>query len=114
LVAALTNAVRRRPDYVLRTIGCFNPRCKKRIVRDAGGHRRVIYRDGTNGTDMAASIHSWAAAVDINPDTNAFGESSFDMPNEFVDEFEKLGFVWGGRWSDLSRDAMHFQYAKGV
>lgn len=80
--------------YKLRTIGCFAPRAKR-----------------VNGE---LSVHSWGAAVDINADTNPLGMDGVlrrDIPDTWVVEFEKRGWVWGGRWK--KPDAMHFQYVSG-
>lgn len=56
------------------------------------------------------STHSWAIAIDLNPETNRFGQKNFDMDEKIVECFEKYGFVWGGRWK--TPDAMHFQFCK--
>lgn len=57
------------------------------------------------------SIHSWAAAFDVNPSTNMPGKIG-DIHPGIVRIFESHGFNWGGRWRN--RDDMHFQYARGV
>jgi D-alanyl-D-alanine carboxypeptidase len=57
------------------------------------------------------SVHSFGAAVDIDPDHNGLGDDTPDMPAWAVDAFEDKGWVWGGRW--LRRDGMHFQRATG-
>jgi hypothetical protein len=59
------------------------------------------------------SIHSWGAAIDLDPARNAFGRKWDDaagmMPHAVQDIFAAEGWVWGGRWS--TPDAMHFQAA---
>ena len=102
---ALGNAMARRPDYVVRTLGCFNPRCK-RLLQIVDGKRIVTFRPDK------PSIHAWAAAIDMNADTNQYGSTSYDMPSEFVEEFAAQGFVWGGQFH--TPDPMHFQLARGV
>lgn len=65
-------------------------------------------RNVTGGTSKSA--HSWAAAVDVNPEKNPFtsdGRLITDMPKTFVDCFIEQGFGWGGNWRK-SKDAMHF------
>ncbi len=56
------------------------------------------------------SVHSWGAAVDINPLVNMVGTAG-DMPPEFVAAWERNGWCWGGRWR-RPKDPMHFQYWK--
>lgn len=87
------------PDYRILSIGCFNPRPKR---SDAG----------------TLSLHSWGAAVDINPAANPMrvyrdGETiKCDMPDAFVKAWESVGWTWGGRWRPRA-DPMHWQYASG-
>jgi hypothetical protein len=56
------------------------------------------------------SVHSFGAAIDIDPGHNAQG-SHGDMPAWVVDAFEAAGWTWGGGFS--KRDPMHFQFASG-
>jgi len=56
------------------------------------------------------SAHAFGLALDINPETNPFGQEKItDMPDNFVklftDESERWG--WGGNWTNV-KDAMHF------
>lgn len=73
--------------------GCWNFRAMR------GGHN--------------LSVHSWGAAIDLDPEANAFGKRWKDgtgmMPRAVVDIFEREGWVWGGPWSKA--DAQHFQAA---
>lgn len=59
------------------------------------------------------SIHSWGAAIDLDPVRNGLGRryrtGSGMMPMVVVDLFAAEGWVWGGQWS--RPDAMHFQAA---
>ncbi len=59
------------------------------------------------------SIHSWGAAIDLDPERNAFGrkwnEAAGMMPRAVIDLFAEQGWTWGGPWS--TPDAMHFQAA---
>lgn len=59
------------------------------------------------------SIHSWGAAVDINPTVNwygrRYGEHLGMMPQKVVRIFADEGWTWGGLWR--KPDAMHFQAA---
>lgn len=59
------------------------------------------------------SIHSWGAAIDLDPERNALGRLHVEqrgmMPMKVVDLFAAEGWTWGGRWS--RPDAMHFQAA---
>lgn len=60
------------------------------------------------------SIHSWGAAIDLDPERNGLGvkrvEGKGQMPMEVVRIFEAEGWVWGGRWK--RPDQMHFQAAR--
>lgn len=94
LRTALLNALAVCPDYVVKTIGCFNPRYKRTVRGDL-------------------SVHSWGLAVDINAATNPLAaELTTDMPDAFVQAFKDQGFVWGGDWNHL-KDAMHYQLVSG-
>ena len=59
------------------------------------------------------SIHSWGAAIDIDPECNRLGRRYAPqqgmMPMAVVELFAAEGWEWGGRWS--RPDAMHFQAA---
>ncbi|MCW2570048.1 MAG: family peptidase [Frankiales bacterium] len=59
------------------------------------------------GTVGTISRHSWGLAVDINVDTNPFGERPHQDPR-LVEIMRRHGFAWGGTW--LRPDAMHFEY----
>lgn len=59
------------------------------------------------------SVHSWGAAIDIDPSNNPLGkhwvphEGMIDM--RVVEFFEQAGWIWGGRWH--RPDCQHFQAA---
>jgi hypothetical protein len=61
----------------------------------------------TTGRSATLSRHSWGAAIDINPSTNAFGATP-TMDEDIVEIFRRNGFAWGGTW--LVPDGMHFEY----
>lgn len=79
-----------------------------RMNRWGGGYMFRLMRGG-----HLLSVHSWGAAVDIDPERNSFGtpwdEAKGMMPHAVADLFAKEGWVWGGRWS--KPDPMHFQAA---
>lgn len=94
LRASLAACVALNDGYKIRTIGCFAPRAKR-----------------VNG-DL--STHSWGIAIDINAGTNPLytsGDGPHDLPDAWVAEFEKRGWIYGGRWK--KPDYMHLQYASG-
>lgn len=55
------------------------------------------------------SMHSWGAAIDLNPDQNPLGKKweKGMMPMCVVQLFEDEGWTWGGRWKNRP-DCMHF------
>jgi hypothetical protein len=58
------------------------------------------------------SVHSWGAAIDLDPANNRFGQKwnpAGGMPTAVANLFAAEGWVWGGLWS--TPDAMHFQAA---
>jgi len=97
------------PLYEIRLLGSYNPRHK---MHDAS---------------RSLSTHAYAAAVDLNWDTNAYGTVG-DMPLKIVEAFKRNGWQWGGDWADLEfadgkwrcpapsalkkSDPMHFQAGK--
>jgi hypothetical protein len=82
----------------------------------------------TTGRPGVFSNHSWGRAIDINPLTNPYvkddkvlppaGRRYLDRSKGFpgsilkdgfvVQEFEKAGWTWGGRWHDR-QDYQHFE-----
>lgn len=63
------------------------------------------YRPTTSGGRL--STHSWAAAVDMNPNENTFHKKTTTFSDLAIDIMEKWGFLSGGRaWG---KDWMHFQ-----
>jgi len=58
------------------------------------------------------SLHSYGAAIDLDPERNPLGkawdENAGMMPMEVVDIFASAGWKWGGRFNGR-KDCMHFQ-----
>lgn len=63
---------------------------------------RFIDRDPTK----PLSLHAFGLAVDLNVSTNGLG-SRGDLDPRVVQAFERVGFIWGGRWA--RPDPMHFE-----
>jgi hypothetical protein len=106
------------PDYVIERIGCYN-------------WRPIRYKVGN-----PLSMHSWAIAVDINPQYNftktfekgkapkAWSEEYYKIwpegktvPPGLVQAFSSCGFAWGSDWDEdgISHDhtfydPMHFEF----
>ena len=61
------------------------------------------------------SVHSWAAAVDLDPDRNELGKkwepNKGMMPEPVIDIFKASGAIWGGDWKNRP-DTMHFQWTQ--
>jgi len=60
------------------------------------------------------SVHSYAAAIDFNAAANPqhATNTKFKPDSLITQAFETEGWIWGGRWSVGSVDAMHFQAAR--
>lgn len=86
---AMRRSVIAAPTYVIKTLGCFAPR-----------HQR-------HDPSRPFSDHSWACAVDINSASNR-PLTPGDMPPEFVEAWESVGFESGSQWKSFE-DPMHFQ-----
>jgi len=56
------------------------------------------------------SIHSWAAACDVNAEKNPIGKKP-TMPPELVKCFTDAGCIWGGTFKGKRVDGMHFEIA---
>lgn len=90
LSKALCNVRDRGLLHELRTFGgCF-------MIRSIRGMSSVV------------STHSYALAVDLNPDENPLG-GPVQFSEEFGACFVDVGFLWGARFS--RKDGMHFQLA---
>ena len=67
------------------------------------------YRPTRGGSRL--SVHSWGAAIDIDPENNPLGKkwknNSGMIPVEVIEIFKEEGWVWGGDWT--KPDCMHFQ-----
>ncbi len=91
--------------YKINTIGAYIFRCN---VNASSSDRFDLCSNG-----CVLSAHSFGIAVDINWDENCNGCSSYTMPIEIVEIFEKYGFRWGGRYKKIfgaTIDPMHFEY----
>jgi hypothetical protein len=87
-------------------------------IEDKGLSEDIIFWGGSfvprrvrGGTTL--SRHSWAIALDINPEQNPFmrpvaSKGSNGCVLRLVPILEKHGFAWGGRWEDRT-DGMHFE-----
>lgn len=63
------------------------------------------------GSASAMSVHSFGAAIDIDPSNNGMGDTTPAMPKWVCDIFRLHGWTCG---IDFKRiDAMHFQYGEG-
>lgn len=90
--------------YSIRNIGGYVFRCN--VNASTSGKNDVC------DPGCVLSPHSFGFAVDINSDTNPNGSTSYDMPKELSDTFEREGFRWGGHYPLIGSyiDPMHFEY----
>lgn len=67
----------------------------------------VMYRLMRGGSRL--SIHSYGAAIDLDPANNSLGDSTPRFANfpEVLKAFAAEGWIWGGTWSRA--DGMHWQ-----
>lgn len=65
------------------------------------------------GSSTSASLHSYAIAIDLDPDHNTLGATKGRMPQWVIQIFERHGWFWGGKFKGR-KDWMHFQFATGV
>lgn len=67
----------------------------------------VMYRLMRGGSRL--SIHSYGAAIDLDPARNSLGDSTPRFANfpEVMKAFADEGWIWGGTWSRA--DGMHWQ-----
>lgn len=97
----------------LAKLAAVDPGLRKFLVPASGG---MVWRT-IAGTDRL-SVHSFAAAVDVNPRGNPYwrnlprGKNMLAVrqrfPEAIVAAFEAEGFIWGGKWAEF--DFMHFEY----
>lgn len=88
-LAALGNVEAAGVGHEIKTLdGCYNVR-------------------SVRGIPGAASLHSWAIAVDMNAGIMPLGAVSTWSP-EFVKCFTDVGFAWGGNFKRL--DPQHFSW----
>jgi D-alanyl-D-alanine carboxypeptidase-like protein len=96
------------PDYVIERAASF------------------VHRHMRHDPTLDLSIHSWGAAIDVDPSLNEaatfkrgqepvpFSQAwrvrwPKGLPQAFVEAFESVGFAWGGRWK-VYVDPMHFEF----
>lgn len=107
---AIAPALRAVFEDILKTYGL--PKIKELGIDLFGGC--FNYRAMRGGTDF--SVHSWALAIDLDPERNLLKETSrtarFARPEykPMIDIFYKHGFISLGR--EKNYDWMHFQWDK--
>ena len=78
------------------------------LVQTYGG--AYMYRPKRGSAKF--STHSWGIALDLNTATNQMGTKG-DIDPRIVGVFREFGWKWGGDWSGVNCDPMHFQFATG-
>lgn len=78
-------------------------------IKTLGGYNKRFIR----GKPGIPSIHSYGAALDVNPGENPMKENLVtDLPKGIGQVAKKLGLGWGGDWNSI-KDPMHFSVDKG-
>ena len=87
------------------------------VVKEVGAYREE--RD-----DREYWYHQYGGAIDINPSQNplcyedgeptgpadpCLQERPYDLPDQWIETFERYGFYWGGRF-EKHKDYMHFEW----
>lgn len=54
------------------------------------------------------SNHSWACAIDLDPNRNGFNTGHGHMQPVVINAFKRQGFLWGGDYRGRT-DPMHFE-----
>lgn len=75
-------------------------------INDIGGYS---FRKNVNNPSKM-SMHSYGAAIDINPANNPNGTTKTDLPPETNEIAKKWGLGWGMNWKSV-KDPMHFSAA---
>jgi hypothetical protein len=87
------------------------------VIKEVGGYRE-------DRPDRLYWFHQYGAAIDINPAQNpqclkfrrgvdpagrCTQDKPYDIPESWVETFERYGFYWGGNFDD-TKDYMHFEW----
>jgi len=102
-------------DSLLRVFDTIKSRFPTDAARQhAGAHLfGGVYEYRRIGGSARLSVHSFGAAIDIDPARNPRGkawEAGKGIPLGIVDAFREQGWEWGGDWTN-NPDPMHFQAA---
>jgi len=102
-IRAAGKSVQVNKKYQARFTGFITELASKYNIGTIGGYNvRNIAGTGQK------SLHSYGAAIDINPGPNARGGRG-NLPPHIAELAAKYGLVWGGNWKYT--DPMHFEIA---
>lgn len=77
-------------------------------IRKSGG----CFEPRNSRTTGLLSLHYWAAALDLNPDTERLGSKTTHWTPEFIKCFTDQSLFWGGNFHG-TKDPMHFALLDG-
>lgn len=126
------------PHYYFMTHRLIEPLLREAFRRAAiaapdyriGRAASFVYRHERHDPSRPLSLHAWGIAVDVDSEHNRAVEYDEGarpapwseawrkqwprgLPRPFVEAFESVGWVWGGRWARYC-DPMHWQWPRAT
>lgn len=86
-------------------------------LEKAGCHTEIktfdgCYNDRSVRGRNSTSLHAWAAAIDLNAETEKLAQQNTHWSGQFIAIMKAAGLFWGGDWKSRL-DSMHFALFNG-